>query len=118
MKKKMKVCIVDGFSPSPEEYRMFRGQSEKVLASYSLAKRCMAVIMPLSALAAVYNTALALAFSLVAGGIGFLLFQKKYGVKGALAPLICSLAGTLIGRFLFAPLLPYALVLKEANRGI
>jgi hypothetical protein len=118
MKKKMKVCIVDGFSPSPEEYRMFRRQSEQVLASYSLAKRCMAVILPLSALAAVYNTALALAFSFMVGGIGFLLLWKKYGVKGALAPLICSLAGLLIGRFLCAPLLPHALVLKEAHRGI
>jgi hypothetical protein len=97
---------------------MFRGQSEKVLACYSLAKRCMVVIMPLSALAAVYNTALALAFSLVVGGIGFLLLRKKHGVKGALAPLICSLAGMLIGHFLCAPLFSRALFLKGVYRGI
>jgi hypothetical protein len=78
----------------------------------------MAVIMPLSALAAVYHPAFALALSLVVGGTGFLLLRKKHGVKGALAPLICSLAGTLIGRFLFAPLLPPALVVKEVYRGI
>ena len=118
MKRKMKVYTADDFRPSPEEYRMFRSQSEKVLACYSLAKRCMAVIMPLSAVAAVYNTALALALSLMVGGIGFLLLRKKHGIKGALAPLICSLTGTLTGHFLFAPLLPPALILKEAYRGI
>jgi hypothetical protein len=118
MKKKMKVGIADDFSPSPEEYRMFRGQNEKVLARYSLAKRCMAVIMPLSALAAVYNTALALALSLMIGGTGFLLLRKKYGAKGALVPLICSLAGMLAGYFLVAPLLSHALVLKGAYSGI
>ena len=118
MKKKMKISIVDDFSPVPEEYRMFRGQNEKVLACYSLAKRCMAVIMPLSALAAVYNTALALALSLMVGGTGFLLLRKKYGMKGALAPLICSLAGVLIGRFLCAPLLSPAFVVKGAYHGL
>jgi Na+-driven multidrug efflux pump len=118
MKKKMKVCIADDFSPAPEEYWMFQSQNEQVLASYSLAKHCMAVIMPLSALAAVYHPVLALALSLLVGGIGFLLHRKKHGVKGALAPLICSLAGMLIGRFLCAPLLPYTLILKGVYRGI
>jgi hypothetical protein len=53
MKRKMKIGIVSDYSPVPEEYRMFQSQPEQVLACYSLARRCMAVIMPLSALAAV-----------------------------------------------------------------
>jgi hypothetical protein len=118
MKRKMKIGIVDDFSPSAEEYRIFRAQGEKVLACYALARRCMASAMPLSALAAVYHPALALALSLAGGGIGFLLLRKKYGAKGALAPLLCSLAGILIGLYILTPLLSHVLALKEAYRGI
>jgi hypothetical protein len=118
MKKKMKVCTVGGFSPSPEEYRVFRGQPEAVLLRYSLVKRCMAVVMPLSAVAAVFNVTLALALSLAGGGIGFLFLRKKYGVKGALVPLLCSLAGFLTGIAVLSPLFSHVLALKEAYGGI
>ena len=118
MKKKMKIDIVDDVSPALEEYRTFRSQPEKVLACYSLARRCMAAVMPLSALAAVYNPVLALGLSLAGGITGFLLLRKKYGVKGALVLLLCSLAGIPIGLFLLSPLLSHALALKEAYRGI
>jgi hypothetical protein len=118
MKKKMRIRIVDDFSPLAEEYRIFRAQGEKVLACYALARRCMALAIPLSALAAVYYPALALAFSLAGGGIGFLLLRKKYGVKGALAPLLCSLAGIPIGLYILSPLLSHVQALKEAYRGI
>ena len=118
MKKRMKIGMVNEFSPVPEEYRMFRGQPEKVLLCYSLARRCMAAVMPLSALAAVYSPALALGLSLAGGITGFLLLRKKYGVKGALVPLCCFLAGIPIGVFILSPLLSHALALKEAYRGI
>jgi hypothetical protein len=118
MKRKMKTGVVSDFAPVPEEYQMFRNQPEKVLACYSLAKYCMAVIMPLSALAAVYNLALALVLSCSGGVTGFLFLRKKYGVKGALVPLICSLAGVLTGLYVAAPMLSHARALKEAFRGI
>jgi hypothetical protein len=118
MKKKMKIDIVNDFSPVLEEYRIFRSQSEKVLACYSLARRCMAAVMPLSALAVVYNPILALGLSLAGGITGFLLLRKKYGVKGALVPLLCSLAGIPIGLFLLSPMLSHFRALKEAYRGI
>jgi hypothetical protein len=114
----MKIGIVGDFSPVPEEYRMFRAQGEKVLACYALARRCMASVMPLAALTAVCHPALALALSLAGGGIGFLLLRKKHGVKGALAPLLCSLAGIPIGLYLLSPLLSHVLALQEAYRGI
>jgi hypothetical protein len=118
MKRKMKIGVVSDYAPVPEEYRMFRNQPEKVLACYSLAKCCMAVIMPLAALAAVYSPPLALGLSGLGGVTGFLLLRKKYGVKGALAPLICSLAGVLIGLYVAAPMLSHARALREALRGI
>jgi hypothetical protein len=119
MKRKMKFYAAgDDFPPSPDEYRMFRGQPEKVLAGYSLARRCMASVMPFSALAAVYSPALALALPLTGGITGFLLLRKKYGVKGALVPLFCFLAGIPIGLYILSPLLSHALALKEAYRGI
>jgi hypothetical protein len=118
MKKKMKIGMVDDFSPAAEEYRMFRAQGEKVLACYALARRCMASVMPLSALAAVYHPALTLALSLAGGGIGFLFLRRKYGVKGALAPLLCSLAGIPIGLYILSPLFFHVWALKEAFRGI
>jgi hypothetical protein len=118
MKQKMKIGVVSDYVPVPEEYRMFRNQPEKVLACCSLAKYCMAAIMPLSALAAVYNLALALVLSCSGGVTGFLLLRKKYGVKGALVPLFCSLAGVLIGLYVAAPMLSHARGLKEALRGI
>jgi hypothetical protein len=118
MKRKMKIGIVGDYAPVPEEYQMFQRQPEKVLVCYSLAKYCMAVIMPLSALAAVYNLVLALVLSLAGGVTGFLFLRKKYGVKRALVPLICSLAGVLIGLYVAAPMLSHALALKEAFRGI
>jgi hypothetical protein len=118
MKRKMKIGIVSDYVPIPEEYRMFRNQPERVLACYSLAKRCMAVIMPLSALAAVYSPLFALGLSCAGGITGFLLLRRKHGVKGALVPLICSLAGVLIGLYVAAPMFSHARVLKEAYRGI
>jgi hypothetical protein len=118
MKKKMKTGIVNDFSPVPEEYLMFRRQPEKVLACYALARRCMAVVMPLSAIAAVYTPALALALSCAAGAAGFLFLRKKYGIKGALVPLLCSLAGIPIGLSLLSPLLFHVRALKDAYRGI
>ena len=118
MKTRMKIGIINDFSPSPEEYRMFRGQPEKVLACYALARRCMAAAMPLSALAAVYSPVLALALSLAGGITGFLLLRKKYGVKGALVPFCCFLAGIPIGLFILSPLLSHVAALKEAYRGI
>jgi hypothetical protein len=118
MKKKTKIGMVSDFSPAAEEYRIFRAQGEKVLACYALARRCMASVMPLSAMAAVYHPMLALALSLAGSGIGFLLLRRKYGVKGALAPLFCSLAGIPIGLYLFSPLLFHVRALKEVFRGI
>jgi hypothetical protein len=118
IKKKMEIGIVNDFSPLAEEYRIFRAQGEKVLACYALARRCMALAMPLSALAAIYHPAFALGLSLAGGGIGFLFLRKKYGVKGALAPLLCSLAGMPIGLYILSPLLFHARALKEAFRGI
>jgi hypothetical protein len=118
MKRKMKIGIVSDYVPIPEEYRMFRNQPERVLACYALAKRCMAVVMPLSALAAVYSPLLALGLSLAGGVTGFLFLRKKYGVKGALVPLLCSLAGIPIGLYILSPLLSHARTLKEAFGGI
>jgi hypothetical protein len=118
MKRKMKTGMVNDFSPVPEEYRMFRRQPERVLACYALAKHCMVVVMPFSALAAVYHPALAFAFVLAGGVTGFLLLRKKYGVKGALIPLLCSLAGIPVGLYILSPLLAHVLSLKEAYRGI
>jgi hypothetical protein len=118
MKRKMKIGVVSDYAPVPEEYRMFRNQPEEVLACYSLAKYCMAVIMPLAALAAVYSPLLALGLSLAGGVTGFLLLRKKHGVKGALVPLLCSLAGVLIGLYVTAPMLSHTRALKEALRGI
>jgi hypothetical protein len=115
---KRKIGIVNDFSPSPKEYRMFQSQPEKVIACYSLARRCMAVAMPLSALAAMYSPLLALILSLAGGVTGFLLLRKRYGVKGALAPFLCSFAGIPIGLYILSPLLSHALALKEAFRGI
>jgi hypothetical protein len=117
MKKRIKIGIVSDYAPVQEEYRMFRNQPERVLACYALARRCMAVVMPLSAITAVYDPALALALSLAGGGIGFLFLRKKYGVKGALAPLLCSLAGIPIGLYLLSPLFTHARALKEAFHG-
>ncbi|MDR2759123.1 MAG: hypothetical protein LBB78_07075 [Spirochaetaceae bacterium] len=118
MKRKMKIGIVSDYSPVPEEYRMFQSQPEQVLACYSLARHCMAVIMPLSALAAVYSPLLALGLSFAGGAAGFLLLRKRYRVKGALVPFLCSLAGIPIGLYILSPLLSHALALKEAFRGI
>ena len=118
MKKKMKAGIVNDFSPALEEYRIFRDQPEKVLACYALVRRCMAVVMPLSAIAAAYKPALALALSCAAGAAGFLFLRKKYGVKGALVPLLCSLAGIAIGLFLLSPMRSHLRALKEVYRGI
>jgi hypothetical protein len=118
MKRKMKIDIVNDFSPVLEEYRMFRNQPERVLTCYALAKRCMAVVMPLSALAAVYSPLLALGLSLAGGVTGFLFLRKKHGVKSALVPLFCFLAGIPIGLYILSPLLFHALALKEAYRGI
>jgi hypothetical protein len=118
MKRKMKIGIVNNFSPIPEEYRMFRRQSEQVLACYALARRCMATAMPFSALAAVCHPALAFALALAGGATGFFLLRKKYGVKGALVPLCCSLAGIPIGLYILSPLLAHVRSLKEAYGGI
>jgi hypothetical protein len=52
MKKKMKAYQVDDFSLSPEKYRLFRGQGERILECYALVKHCMAILLPLSAIAA------------------------------------------------------------------
>jgi hypothetical protein len=118
IKKRMKIGIVNDFFPSAEEYRIFHRQGKKVLARYAIARCCMASAMPLSALAAVYHPALALALSLAGGGIGFLLLRRKHGVKGALAPLLCSLIGIPIGLYLLSPLLVHARALKEIFHGI
>jgi hypothetical protein len=118
MKKNPQAFTASGLPPSPEEYRIFRGQPEAVLIRYSLVKRCMAVIMPLSALAAVFNVTLGLVFPLICGGTGFLLLRKKYGVKGALVPLFCSLAGFLAGLLALSPLFSHVLALKEVYGGI
>jgi hypothetical protein len=118
IKKKMKIGMVNDFFPSAEEYRIFHRQDKKVLAGYALVRRCMASAMPLSALAAIYHPVLALVLSLVGGGIGFLFLRRKHGVKGALAPLLCSLVGIPIGLYLLSPLLFHARALKEAFCGI
>jgi hypothetical protein len=118
MKKKPKLCAADNFPPSPEEYRIFRSQPEKVLARYALAKFCMAAAMPLSALAAAYSFPLALALSLIGGAIAFPLLRKKYGAKGALVPFLCLLAGTAAGFFVLSPLFSHVSALKEAYRGL
>ncbi|MDR2160168.1 MAG: hypothetical protein LBP23_08910 [Treponema sp.] len=118
MKKKTKVCAAGDFPPAPEEYRLFGRQPEKVLACYSLAKHCMAIIMPLSALAAVYSFPAALALSLTGGAIGFPLLRKKYGVKGALVPFLCLLTGATAGFFVLSPLFSHVTALKEAYGGI
>jgi hypothetical protein len=118
MKKKMKICVIENFSPSPEEYRLFRCQGEQVLACYALAKGCMAILMPLSAAAAVYHPVIALGFSIAAGLTGFLLLHRKYGVKGALLPLCCSLAGFLTGLFILSPLFSHVRALKEGYDGL
>jgi hypothetical protein len=78
----------------------------------------MAIIMPLSAIAAVCQPLVSLGFSIAAGITGFLLLRKKHGVKGALVPLCCSLAGFLIGLAILSPLLAHVRAVKEAYRGI
>jgi hypothetical protein len=118
MKKKMKVYLADDFSPSPEEYRLFRRQGEQVLACYALAKHCMAIIMPLSTIVAVCRPVISLGFSIAVGITGFLLLRKKHGVKGALVPLCCSLARFLIGLAILSPLIAHVRAVKEAYHGI
>jgi hypothetical protein len=118
MKKKTKAYISEDFSPSPEEYRIFKEQPEEVLARYALAKRCMAAAMPISALAAVYSFPAALALSLAGGITGFLFLRKKYGIKGALVPFLCLIAGIAVGLFVFSPLFSHVVALKEAYGGI
>jgi hypothetical protein len=118
MKKKLKVCVADDFSPAPAEYLLFHGQPEKALARYALAKSCMAVILPLAALAAAYNIALAFVLSGAGGIIGFLLLRKRHETKGALVPLCCFLAGIPIGLFILSPLLAHVRALLEVFYGI
>jgi hypothetical protein len=118
MNKKPKAGAVNDFSPVQEEYRIFRSQPEEVLARYALAKHCMAVITTLTALAAAYSPLLALFLPLAGGGAGFLFLRKKYGVKGALVPLLCALAGILIGLYILSPILSHVRALQEAYRGI
>jgi hypothetical protein len=118
MKKKMKAHAAGDFSPSPEEYRLFGRQPEKVLACYSLARGCMAVAMPVSAVVSVYSFPAALALSLAGGITGFLILRKKYGVKGALVPFFCLSAGTAAGLLAVSPLLAHIRALKEAYGGI
>jgi hypothetical protein len=118
MKKKMKPGTVNDFFPVQEEYRIFQSQPGEVLARYALAKYCMAIITPPSALAAAYSPLLALSLPLAGGVTGFLFLRKKYGLKGALVPLLCALAGILIGLYILSPILSHARALREAYRGL
>lgn len=102
----------------PEEYRMFADQGEAVLRSYRLARITMAVGLPLSAFLAVCHTGTALTLAVTGGIAALFLLRKKYGLKVAAAPLICTLCGAVIGAFLIAPLVkPAELIIQEVYRG-
>jgi hypothetical protein len=102
---------------SPEEYRMFSNQPERVLRSYRLARISMAVFLPSFALLSVFHTGIVLVLA-VAGGIAALFpLRKKYGLKGTAVPFICAIAGIAIGVFIIAPLAAPVKLIQEAYFG-
>jgi hypothetical protein len=101
----------------PEEYLLFSSQGEPVLRRYRLARISMAVFLPVFTLLSVFHTGIALIFA-VAGGIAALFpLRKKYGLKEAVVPFICAIAGIAIGAFLIAPLVTPAKLIQEAYFG-
>jgi hypothetical protein len=117
MKKKIKVCVLDNFTPSPDEYRMFTRQPEAVLRSYRLARISMAAALPSFALLAVFHAGIAFALAVAGGAAALFPLRKKYGLKGAAVPLICALAGAAVGAILIAPLVHPVELIQEAHRG-
>ena len=117
MKKKIKLCVMDRFTPSPDEYRMFANQPEAVLRSYRLARISMAAALPAFALLAVFHAGIAFVLAALGGTAALFPLRKKYGLKGAALPLICALAGAAIGAVLIAPLVHPVELIQEAHRG-
>jgi hypothetical protein len=117
MKKKIKAYVVDRFTPSPDEYRIFTNQPQAVLRSYRLARISMAAALPAFALLAVFHTGIAFALAAAGGSAALLLLRKKYGLKGAALPLICALAGVALGAVLITPLVKPTELIGEAYRG-
>jgi hypothetical protein len=101
----------------PEEYLLFSSQGEPVLRRYRLARISMAAILPFFAFLSVFHTGLALVLAVAGGTAALFPLRKKYGLKGALVPLICALSGTAVGAFLIAPLVTPAKLIQEAYRG-
>jgi ABC-type Fe3+-siderophore transport system permease subunit len=102
---------------SPEEYRLFTNQGEPVLRLYRLARINMAATLPFFIFLSVFHAGIAMALALTGGITVLFLLRRKYGLKGAAAPLICALTGTAIGVFLFTPLIHATLIIQEAHHG-
>ena len=117
MKRKIKVCVLDDFTPSPDEYRMFANQPEAVLRSYRLARISMAAALPAFALLAVFHAGIAFVLAALGGTAALFFLRKKYGLKVAALPLICALAGAAVGAVLIAPLVKPTEIIQEAYRG-
>lgn len=101
----------------PEEYRIFTNQPKEVLRSYRLARISMETVLPFFVLITVFHTGISLTLA-AAGGIAALIpLRKKYGLKGAVVPLFCAIAGVLIGALLIRPLIRPTEILKEVYRG-
>jgi hypothetical protein len=97
-----------------EEYRLFSGQPDRVLQSYSLAKVSMVVALPLFAIIGALHVGASLALSAGVGIAAFILLRKRYGGKAALAPLFCSLIGIALGVYLIPGVLTHINAIKEA----
>jgi hypothetical protein len=77
----------------------------------------METVLPFFVLITVFHTGISLTLA-AAGGIAALIpLRKKYGLKGAVVPLFCAIAGVLIGALLIRPLIRPTEILKEVYRG-
>jgi hypothetical protein len=117
MKKKIKGYVPDRCTPSAEEYRLFANQPPAVLRSYRLARISMAAALPVFAVLAVFHAGAACTLAAAGGTAAVFFLRKKYGLKGAAAPLICAIAGAALGVFLIAPLVTAVELIPEAYRG-
>jgi hypothetical protein len=68
-------------------------------------------------LLAMFHAGIALALAVMGGGTALLLLRKKYGLKAAAAPLLCALAGVVLGFFFIVPLARPTAILREARHG-
>jgi hypothetical protein len=118
MKKKSTKTTALPDTPSVDEYRLFHNQPHAVLQSYAVARKSMALIIPVTALVSLANVYLAIAATLIISIARFLLLFPRYGMKGAVTPFLCAAMETAIGVFLLDPIMTHLFTIRRVLHGI